>query len=257
MPDQPTSSENRPVADASGRRSDPTPEVATAMRANAYAVTYRLLGSADAAGAAADEAVRVTASESSDLLADPAHRWLAPLAAHAVEASARTAAESQPDGGDGAPLPRPAQQGAVAQASLREALRRRLANATDRERAAGALVHLAAYDPTDVARILDCSTEEAVALAGVIAPPPSVDYRSLGDPDLVGPREAVRRGRSRRGARRPRVPHWSTILAAIVVVVMVIAATQCTGPRPTLGPEADENSWHAEQLSGTEARSPS
>jgi hypothetical protein len=63
-----------------------------------------------------------------------------------------------------------------------------------------------------------------------------------------------------RTAERRRRPHWTTLAAVAVVVAAVLAATQITGPRPTLGPPLEEGSAPAQgvsadgQLSGTAGR---
>lgn len=220
--------------------SDPSP-----LEANAYAVTYRLLGDVAEARAAAG----VATARLEHGAHDPNRHWLYTLTDLAVAASVGVA-----DGRSGAPdagAPgadasggRAAGQGATddPSAGLRAALRRRLVNATPDERVAGALVHLAGYPPEFVADVLATTPESAVRAAAVLAPPPGVDYRDLGDPSLTGSAPSRRSGR---GGSRMRRPHWTTIAAVAVVAAAVIAATQVTGPRPTLGPPIDEGGMGA------------
>ena len=225
--------------------SDPSP-----LEANAYAVTYRLLGDVAEARAAAG----VATARLEHGAHDPNRHWLYTLTDLAVAASVGVA-----DGRSGAPDAGAPDAGAPdagaadtrapggratddASAGLRAALRRRLVNATPDERVAGALVHLAGYPPEFVADVVATTPESAVRAAAVLAPPPGVDYRDLGDPSLTGSASSRRAGRSRSRMRRP---HWTTIAAVAVVAAAVIAATQVTGPRPTLGPPIDEGGMGA------------
>ena len=220
--------------------SDPSP-----LEANAYAVTYRLLGDVAEARAAAG----VATARLEHGAHDPNRHWLYTLTDLAVAASVGVA-----DGRSGAPDAdasggRATGHGAAGHgatddpsAGLRAALRRRLVNATPDERVAGALVHLAGYPPEFVADVLATTPESAVRAAAVLAPPPGVDYRDLGDPSLTGSAPSRRSGR---GGSRMRRPHWTTIAAVAVVAAAVIAATQVTGPRPTLGPPIDEGGMGA------------
>ena len=220
--------------------SDPSP-----LEANAYAVTYRLLGDVAEARAAAG----VATARLEHGAHDPNRHWLYTLTDLAVAASVGVA-----DGRSGAPDAdasggRATGHGAAGHgatddpsAGLRAALRRRLVNATPDERVAGALVHLAGYPPEFVADVVATTPESAVRAAAVLAPPPGVDYRDLGDPSLTGSAPSRRAGRSRSRMRRP---HWTTIAAVAVVAAAVIAATQVTGPRPTLGPPIDEGGMGA------------
>ena len=138
-------------------------------------------------------------------------------------------------------------------AGLRAALRRRLVNATPDERVAGALVHLAGYPADFVAEVLGTTPQAALAAAAVLAPPPGVDYRELGDPTLTGTES---RSTRRRGASRMRRPHWTTVAAVAVVAAAVIAATQVTGPRPTLGPPLEEGGAAAVDSAASAERRP-
>jgi hypothetical protein len=119
-------------------------------------------------------------------------------------------------------------------AGLRTALRRRLERATSDERVAGSLLQLAGYPADFVAGVVHTDPASAAALAQVVAPPPGVEYRDLGDPELT------RRDVTPLKGRRRRRPHWTTIAAITAVVTAILAATQITGPRPTLGPEVEE-----------------
>ncbi len=113
--------------------------------------------------------------------------------------------------------------------SMRAALRRRLEHATTQERVVGALVHLAGYSIESVSEMTGIPTSEVQSLARVLSPPPGVHYRDLGDPELTG-------GPTRRSSRSPRFrrPHWTTIVVVIVLALLVLYATQVTGPRPSL-----------------------
>ncbi len=135
---------------------------------------------------------------------------------------------------------------------LRTALRRRLERAAPDERVAGSLLHLAGYPVDMVASVVNRPPDVTVGLAGILAPPPGVDYRDLGDPELT------RRTPTSVGTRdRRRRPHWTTVAALAVVAAIVLAATQISGPRPTLGPPIDEGgSAVTAQVNGTAARSP-
>jgi hypothetical protein len=209
-----------------------------ALETNAYAISYRLLGdrpSARAVAGIAAERVRQLGG-----LGRP--DWLYLLVGSTLEQTVGPGAMvAQEDPDD--PF-----------ASLRTALRRRLERATPDERVAGALLQLAGYPAEFVGTVVRTDAAGAVALAQVIAPPPGVDYRDLGDPELT--RRSVT---ATNGQRRRRRPHWTTIAAVSVVVAAILAATQITGPRPTLGPEIEEGmvAHQASELSGTADRSPS
>ncbi len=210
--------------------------------ANAYAVTYRLLGDAPAAHVAAQAAVAALhRAMERDGAALQGRHWLYPLTDLAV-----AEAVASPAALHGVDPSRSAAELATRDdpsAGLRAALRRRLINATPDERVAGALVHLAGYPVGFVAEVLGATPDDATAAAAVLAPPPGVDYRDLGDPALTGARPTGTRRRSSRVRR----PHWTTIAAVAIVVAAVVAATQVTGPRPTLGPPLEEGGAAATQ----------
>lgn len=219
------------------------------LEANAYAVAFRLLGDRPAARAVAGIATQRLRQSGDPLPPD----WLARLTEFTIEQTVGPGTLGvQDDGTD-------------PQASLRAALRRRLERATPEERVAAALVQLAGYSPDFVGPLLGVTPDRARQLAGVLAPPPGVAYRDLGDPELTGratPAATVRRRSRRRG------PHWTTIVAVLLIVLALLYATQVQGPRPTL---VDEGSLAAEvapadgaataptpgPLSGTPDRSPS
>ncbi|MDQ2677370.1 MAG: hypothetical protein M3Y51_01400 [Actinomycetota bacterium] len=248
------------------------------FEANAYAVTYRLLGDAPAAHAAAHEAVR-RLQRADQGQQDRGRHWLYALTDLAVTeavaspvASPVSSSVVQPPVGQPTVAPPPVGQPSAApptvaqptgfalpspvatapmaddpSAGLRAALRRRLVNVTPDERVAGALVHLAGYPADFVAEVLGTTPQAALSAAAVLAPPPGVDYRELGEPALTG--TEPHRG-NRRGSSRMRRPHWTTIAAVAVVAAAVIAATQVTGPRPTLGPPLEEGGAAAIQGAG-------
>lgn len=186
----------------------------SAVNANAYAIAYRLLGDRAAAQAAIGIALqRVDAAGGLDRT-----DWLAVLASSTVEQSVGVAATgirpSEPDS---------------AQEGLRSALRRRLASASNDERTAAALHHLAGYSIDQVAAFMGRTPADVARLAGVIAPPPGVSYRDLGDPILIG-------GSATDDPRRRVRVSVSTALTALVVIALAIGASRCVGPRPSLGP---------------------
>jgi poly(3-hydroxybutyrate) depolymerase/DNA-directed RNA polymerase specialized sigma24 family protein len=189
----------------------------TAVNANAYAIAYRLLGDRPAAQATVGIAVQrvqaVGALERPD--------WVAHIAAATVAQAVGVAAA--------ATLPAPSDPAAD---GLRTAMRRRLASASDDERVAASLHHLAGYSLDQVAAFMGRPVDEVARLARALAPPPGVSYRDLGDSELVGPSPPPRR------RRRGRVS-VSTIATVVVVVALVFAVSRCVGPRPTLGPEPE------------------
>ncbi len=224
------------------------------LEANAYAIAYRLLGDRPAARAVAGIAAQQVRLEGGLQRPD----WLVLLVEHTV----RQAVGPVSLGVGTAPEPddEPADDDERARRSLRAALRRRLERATPEERVAGALVHLAGYPVDFVAEAVGQDPARTAELAGVIAPPPGVRYRDLGDPELTGTDATP--PRRRRATRRP---HWTTLAVLAVVVALVVVATQVTGPRPSFGPPLDEGGLAAtgepaptaDPVSGTADRSPS
>lgn len=220
---------------------EPAPSTETAAQdplyANSYAISYRLLGERRSADAVARQVAEELHRAGGIAGAD----WLQRLVVTTVLGSE--------------------QAGTADDSGMRAALRRRLARATPDEQVAGSLVHLAGYPVDFVAGVLGVDEERAVSLAGVIAPPPDVDYRSLGDPALLSGVRAEQPDRSRSIA----MPHWTTVAAVVAIVAFVLAATQCQGQRPTLGEPIegsagvvlDRSEDTADPLSGTADRSPS
>lgn len=190
------------------------------IESNAYAISYRLLGSRPAALAAAQiaaERVRRRFDEEGGLDVDqvePQH-WMPMLVDYTVERSVEPDVYGDLGERD------------IDHAGLRSALRRRLVRASRVERVVGALVHLAGYEIVDVASMLDMDEARVRNAARVIAPPPGVDYRYLGDPQLVG-------DRAEDTTSSRRLPSRSTILMAVLVAVAVLIAVRCQGPRPSL-----------------------
>lgn len=190
------------------------------IESNSYSISYRLLGSRPAALAAAQvasERVRRRFDEEGglDVTQIDAEHWLPMLVDFTVEQSVQPEIYGDLDGER------------IDQAGLRQALRRRLVRASRVERVCGALVHLAGYDTADVAQMLAMDDDRVRNAARVLSPPPGIDYRTLGDPELVGPPPTdVRRSLP--------IPRRSTIAVVVVIVALVILALQCHGPRPTL-----------------------
>lgn len=190
------------------------------IESNAYAISYRLLGSRPAALAAAQiaaEKVRRRFDEEGglDVSTVDAQHWLPMLIDYTVERSVDPDVYGDPG------------ERVVDHAGLRSALRRRLVRASRMDRVVGSLVHLAGYSIADVASMLDMEETRVRVAARVIAPPPGVDYRDLGDPRFVGPGTELSRARSRRPSR-------STIIITMILAVVVTIAVRCQGPRPTL-----------------------
>lgn len=194
----------------------------SAVDANAYAIAYRLLGDRSAARAAIG--IGLQRLEITGGLDGP--DWLRLVAASTVAQSVGVAATgARPTGSDSQ------------HEAIRSALRRRLASASDDERAAAALHHLAGYPIDQVAGFMQLPAAEVARLAGVIAPPPGVSYRELGDPMLIGaPKSAEPRQRIRVSV--------STALTALAVIALVVGASRCVGPRPTLGPAPSHVAAH-------------
>lgn len=220
----------------------PADAVDTALETNAYAISYRLLGDRPAARAVAGIAAERLRQVGGMTRPD----WMYLLVEFCLDQTIEPGAMAvQPNPDD-------------PYTGLRTALRRRLERAAPDERVAGSLIHLAGYPVEWVATVVNRSPEQTVQLAGILAPPPGVDYRDLGDPELT------RRPPPQRAERSRRRPHWTTLAAVAVVVAIVLAATQITGPRPTLGPPMDEGSLavtsdqgidpESDALSGTAGR---
>ena len=209
---------------------EPAPEPALsdrALEANAYAISFRLLGDRGAAAAVAGIAAeRLRQNHQTD---QP--DWLCHLALYTLEQTVDPGA-LRVGTSDSDPY-----------ASIRTALRRRHARATPRERIAGSLVHLAGYPARFVGELLGCTEAEALEQARIVAPPPGVAYRELGDPHLTHAQGASGLGERPRRRRRP---HWATVAVIVALIDAVVAATQLTGPRPTLEPP-EEGSVAVEQ----------
>ena len=203
----------------------------TALETNAYAISYRLLGDRPAARAVAG----ISAERLRQVGGMTRPDWMYLLVEFTLDQTVEP----------GVMAVRPNEEDPYT--GLRTALRRRLERAAPDERVAGSLIHLAGYPVEMVASVVNRTPEQTVQLAGILAPPPGVDYRDLGDPELT------RRVPTRRGDARRRRPHWTTLAAVAVVVAVVLAATQITGPRPTLGPPIDEGGLGAHRT--TEERS--
>ena len=188
----------------------------SAVHANAYAIAYRLLGDRPAAQAAVGIAVeRVRAAGA---LERP--DWLAHVAAATVSQAVGVASVATTPSAD------PAHDG------LRAAMRRRLASASDDERVAASLHHLAGYPVDQVAALMGRPVDEVARLTRALAPPPGVSNRDLGDPELVGASTSA-------ASQRRRTVSISTVVTALVVLALVFGVSRCVGPRPTLGPEPE------------------
>ena len=201
---------------------------AAALQTNAYAISYRLLGDRPAAqavaGIAAQRLLHVGGMSRPD--------WMYLLVEFTLDQTLGAGALPGTPGADD-PF-----------ASLRGALRRRLERASRDERVAACLIHLAGYPVDWSATVLGTEPGRAAELAGVLAPPPGVDYRDLGDPELTRRTPTVVTRRTRRR------PHWTTVVALVVLALLVLAATQVTGPRPTLGPLREEGMAHVQRNGG-------
>jgi hypothetical protein len=212
----------------------------TALETNAYAISYRLLGDRPAAravaGIAAERLRQVGGTSRPD--------WLYLLVGFTLDQTVEPGVLAVGPNDDDP------------YTGLRTALRRRLERAAPDERVAGSLLHLAGYPLDFVATVVHRTPSTTAGLAGILAPPPGVDYRDLGDPELTRRPPPRREGRPRR-----RRPHWTTLAAVAGVVAVLLAATQITGPRPTLGPPFEEGGLGLEvppaAVSGTADRSPS
>ncbi len=193
---------------------DGTPQPAqSASFANAYAVTYRLLGDRGIATELSTSiAERYGPSES-----EPADRWLPDVVHDAVAASLALEGE----------LAR--ELAAADSASMREALRRRLGGADDATRVAVGLHELAGY-PVDVtAGLMSFDADEVASMCGPYAAPPGSSWAELGDP--------VNRaaGGIKRAQRTPRRVPVFAIVAVLAVVALAIWAGTSIGERPSVG----------------------
>ena len=182
--------------------------------ANAYAITYRLLGARQpATDAAARVATRFEAME-----ALPARQWLPDVAHDAVSESLSVAAG--PEVGE--------LLAGADDASTREAFRRRLAAADPPTWVAVGLHQLAGYPVTETAELMGFRTDTVGRLCAPFDPPPGVSWVDLGDP-WARTATAVRRAPTSR-RRLPLVP----LVAAAVVLVLAVWAATSTGERPTV-----------------------
>jgi hypothetical protein len=195
-----------------------------ALETNAYAISYRLLGDRPAARAVAGIAAERLRQVGGTTRPD----WMYLLVEFTLDQTVEPGVLVVPPSDDDP------------YTGLRTALRRRFERAAPDERVAAALLHLAGYPLDFVADVVHRDADTTTRLAGILAPPPGVDYRDLGDPELTRREPAGRQGTSRR-----RRPHWTTLAAVAAVVAVVIAATQITGPRPTLGPPLEEGGMGA------------
>lgn len=208
-----------PQSPAGGPRDRSAPD--RTLETNAYAISYRLLGDRPAAAAVAG--IAAERLRQSGRAASPG--WMYALVQFTLDQTVAPGAPAVRESPDDP------------SASIRTALRRRLARATPDERVAASLIHLAGYPPEFVGQVLGRSSEEAVELARVLAPPPGVAYRELGDPELTRTRAP---GDGSDAPRRTLRQGLATVLVVVLLLAAVLAATQITGPRPTLGPPVDE-----------------
>ncbi|MEZ5310710.1 MAG: hypothetical protein R2735_09000 [Microthrixaceae bacterium] len=189
---------------------------------NAYAVAFRLVGVESIAhdvALAASQRVRdrFQTGGGVDLDSVAIDMWLPMLIDYAVDESVRRTPRPE----DIEEFRYPDQH-----SSMREALRRRLVRASRQERVIGALVHLSGYSIDDVAEMLKLDPPSGNGSQGD-RPSPGFDYRRLGDPQLIGTDHLA-------GRPTLRLPATSTIAAAIAILIVVLAATMCHGPRPSL-----------------------
>lgn len=190
------------------------------VESNSYAVAYRLLGVRQpalvVAATAADRLTHRLDTEGGLRIDDvPTEVWLPMLIDFTVEQSVRNDALQV------------SQRSDDEFAGLREALRRRLVRASRVERVVGALVHLCGYPVEQVAGMLRMDPQSVVSSARVLSPPPGIDYRDLGDPELIGRPSGHERN-------KVPVPYPSTIAVAAILLILILLATRCHGPRPAL-----------------------
>lgn len=189
-------------------------------RANGYAIAYRLIGDRPAARAVVSIVVERAAA--AGLLDRP--DWICSVAVGTVAEVVGPVGSTLTD-----QLSPDASNAPSGDDGLRVALRRRLSSASDDERTASSLHHLAGYPVETVAGFMGRPVEEVTRLVGVLSPPPGVSYRALGDPELIGSTPV-------NGPRRRAMLNMSTLLSIIIVVALVLGASRCVGPRPALGP---------------------
>lgn len=199
-----------------------------AARANAYAVSYRLIGESTSAHSVADAAAAEVVGEGGLDRPGAVRELVAVTVRRSVAAVAPVAPEADADRRTEVRRPR---HDTPADDDLRVDLRRRFASATTDEQVVGALHHLSGYPLETVAAFVGRPVDEVTELASALAPAPGSSYRSLGDPDLIGRRRSAQRRHHRRPSR-------STVLSVLVVILVVLGASRCVGARPTLGPAA-------------------
>lgn len=190
------------------------------LESNSYAVAYRLLGSQAAAWAVASTAAqrvrsRFGADQEADISNAPVEVWLPMLIDFTIDQSVRIDGNAHGDTSHDEFL------------GLREAMRRRLVRASRQERVVSALVHLCGYPESTVASMLKMSPDAVRTASIILDPPPGIDYRKLGDPDLIGQSRDL-------SNVRVQMPLPSTVLVAAILLIVILFATRCTGPRPTL-----------------------
>lgn len=190
------------------------------LESNSYAVAYRLLGSQAGARSVASTAAqrvrnRFGAEQETDISSAPAEIWLPMLIDFTIDQSVRIDGNAHGDTRNDE------------FSGLREAMRRRLVRASRQERVISALVHLCGYPESAVASMLKMSPAAVRTASIILDPPPGIDYRKLGDPELIGQSGDL-------SNVRIRMPLPSTVLVAAILLVVVLFATRCTGPRPTL-----------------------
>lgn len=239
-------------------------------QANAYAIAYRLLGNrVDAVAVSNRVASEVetivksgtnvdwhtlwsteptqvdqhgTASTDHSLFGSDSHTrtfggtaspiaWLAFVALRSVEYALHQPMQPHPESGN-----TDAVDSAQQVMSLRSAVRRRLENSTAEEQIAGSLVHLSGYPVEFAARAMNVSEDQLLDWSNVLAPPPNMSYRQLGDPEKTHEDQFV--GSAQPWWRR----HVFTIAVVIVVILAAFWMTRLSGERPSFGPELNQDS---------------
>lgn len=181
--------------------------------ANAYAVSYRLLGVRDMA----TELSSSVAAHYADNGTDPPPTWLPRVVHDATEAVLALASQY------------PQELSEAQDASTREALRRRLAGSDPQSWVAVGLHQLGGYSVERTAALMGTEPSTVESLCGPFAPPPGVTWASLGDPLS---RDATRVRRS--GERKRRFPVLP-VLAVVAVLALGIWAATSVGERPSFG----------------------